>query len=217
MFSHPTKDRRAWRRLTLEEAAALADVSPGRVRKELEEGIVPRRRDGGARLAFGPRDVFYLCFVKHLEGGGALTLTKRARRALHAAITRTPPANDDVELTEPLWRRVGQGWELTSSNGWFDAREPFGEAVKNVRLFVHGKRRIESRPDMLGGEPVFKGTRISVRHVGDLVRKGAPRAELREDFPSLAEDDLIFAALFASLPRPQGRPRKPLRARQMGA
>lgn len=62
--------------------------------------------------------------------------------------------------------------------------------------------RIESRPDVLGGEPVFKGTRISVRHVGKLVKKGVPLAELREDFPSLSEDDLVFAALFASQMQP---------------
>jgi len=204
-------ERRWWRRLTLEELAALADVPPGRVRKELEEDIVPKRREGSARLVFGPRDVFYFCLVKHVEGAGILTLDKQVRRSLHATITRRE-ANDDVELTEPLWRKTKTGWELTAVQGCFDAQRPFAEVVKNVRLFVHGKRRLESRPDVLGGEPVFKGTRIAVRHVGELVKKGVPRSELKEDFPHLNDEDLTFAALFASLPRPPGRPRKALAA-----
>jgi uncharacterized protein (DUF433 family) len=207
-------ERRRWRRLTLEELAALADVSPGRVRKELEENIVPKRREGSAHLVFGPRDVFYFRLVKHVEGDGVLTLNKRVRRALHAAIMHIRPANDNVELTEPLWRKTGLGWELTAVQGWFDARQPFAETMRNVRLFVHGKRRLVSRPDVLGGEPVFKGTRIAARHVGDLVKKGVPHSELKEDFPFLNDEDLTFAALFASLPRPPGRPRKALVVRR---
>jgi uncharacterized protein (DUF433 family) len=212
--SEEHSERRLWRRLTLEELAALADVSPGRVRKELEEDIVPKRRVGRARLVFGPRDVFYFCLVKHVEGEGVLTLDKRVRRSLHAAIARC--ANTNVELNEPLWRKTKMGWELTAVHGWFDARQAFAEAMRKVRLFVHGKRRLESRPDVLGGEPVFKGTRIAVRHVGELVKKGVPRSELKEDFPHLGDEDLTFAALFASLPRPPGRPRKALVARREG-
>ncbi len=33
-------------------------------------------------------------------------------------------------------------------------------------LYQRGVDRIESRHDVLSGEPVFRGTRLSVRHVG---------------------------------------------------
>lgn len=41
---------------------------------------------------------------------------------------------------------------------------------------------LESRPDVLGGEPVLKGTRLSIRYVSDLVAQGATHDELGEDF-----------------------------------
>ncbi|RKH52472.1 DUF433 domain-containing protein [Corallococcus sp. AB049A] len=208
MISGAHLELRPWRRLSVEELATLAEVPSRRVWQELEEGILPGRAKGRTRHSFGPRDVFYFRLVRHLEK--ALTLTQSVRRELHEAIYR-------VHEHPSSWLKTDKGWELTPVQASFDARQPFAESVKKVRLFVHGKRRIESRPDILGGEPVFKGTRIAVRHVGDLLLKGVPRAEVREDFPRLDDEDLTFAALFAQLPRPPGRPRKALVSRRQGA
>jgi uncharacterized protein (DUF433 family) len=213
---HP--EERAWRTLSVEELAALAEVPSRRVREELAQDVLPEREEGSPRHRFGTRDVFYFLMVKHLES--ALTLSRSTRRALHLAIDRhhphTRPANDNLELKEPVWRKTATGWELVAVQGEFDARQPFAEAVRRVRRYVQGKRRLEQRDDVLGGEPVFKGTRIAVRSVGELVKRGIPYAELKEDHPSLSDEDLDFAALFASLPRPPGRPRKALVARREG-
>lgn len=54
--------------------------------------------------------------------------------------------------------------------------------------------RIVQRDDTLGGEPVFEGTRIPVRHVGLLARKGTSLAEILEDYPALREGDVSIAA-----------------------
>ena len=51
--------------------------------------------------------------------------------------------------------------------------------------------------NILGGEPVFRGTRIPVQHVASLFRKGALEQEIVEDFPSLSERDLAYARLFS--------------------
>ncbi|RKH30529.1 DUF433 domain-containing protein [Corallococcus sp. CA041A] len=212
MISGAHLELRPWRRLSVEELAALAEVPSRRIWQELEEGILPGRAKGRSRHCFGPRDVFYFRLVRHLEK--ALTLSPSVRRELHEAIAGV---HDDRESHASPWRKTDTGWEFTSVQASFDARQPFAESVKQVRLFIHGKRRIESRPDVLGGEPVFKGTRIAVRHVGDLLLKGVPRTEVREDFPRLDDEDLAFAVLFAQLPRPQGRPRKALVSRREGA
>lgn len=60
---------------------------------------------------------------------------------------------------------------------------------------------------VLSGEPVFEGTRIAVRFVGDRADR-EPLAELLEDYPTLTEDDVEFARMYAALGRPQGRPRR---------
>jgi uncharacterized protein (DUF433 family) len=216
MISGEHPEQRLWRMLSVEELAALAEVPTRRVREELAQDILPEREKGSSRHRFSTRDVFYFVMVKHLEP--ALTLSRSTRRALHLAIDRhrtfISSAHADVEMKEPVWRKTATGWELVAVQGEFDARLPFAEAVRRVRRYVHGKRRLEQRDDVMGGEPVFKGTRIAVRHVGDLVMKGLPRSEIKADFPSLSDEDLDFALFFASLPRPPGRPRKALLLRR---
>jgi len=82
--------------------------------------------------------------------------------------------------------------------------------AKNLATFRWGRRRVVSSPEVLGGEPVFRGTRIPVQHVASLFRKSVPEQEIVEDFPSLSERDLAYARLFSRLGEKPGRPRKRL-------
>ncbi len=56
--------------------------------------------------------------------------------------------------------------------------------------------RTTSRPDILGGDLVFEGTRIPVRHIGLLAEKGAPVTEILDDYPALSADGIAFARRF---------------------
>ncbi|MCC7365587.1 MAG: DUF433 domain-containing protein [Dehalococcoidia bacterium] len=40
-------------------------------------------------------------------------------------------------------------------------------------------------PEVLGGEPVFSGTRVPIRALFDYIEGGEPLAEFLEDFPSV--------------------------------
>jgi uncharacterized protein (DUF433 family) len=42
-------------------------------------------------------------------------------------------------------------------------------------------------PDILGGIPVFKGTRVPIRNLFDCLKKGYTIREFLEDFPSVTE------------------------------
>lgn len=42
--------------------------------------------------------------------------------------------------------------------------------------------QIETRPDILAGEPVLKGTHMPARHVADMLRQGVTVDEILEDF-----------------------------------
>jgi uncharacterized protein (DUF433 family) len=78
----------------------------------------------------------------------------------------------------------------------------------HLKFAARRKRRIISKPDVLSGEPVFKGTRISVRHVGELARKGVSLSILLEDFPRLSTSDIELARDFVARAKPPGRARK---------
>ncbi len=70
-------------------------------------------------------------------------------------------------------------------------------------------------PEIQGGTAVFRGTRILVRQVADLIAAGASDEELREDYPRLTRRMLAAARLFAAARPRRGRPRAPAWRRGM--
>jgi uncharacterized protein (DUF433 family) len=58
--------------------------------------------------------------------------------------------------------------------------------------------RIIRDPHVVGGEPVLKGTRVTLRTVLASLAEGATTAEILADFPTLAEEDVRAAIAFAA-------------------
>jgi len=53
-------------------------------------------------------------------------------------------------------------------------------------------------PSICGGEPVIKGTRVTIRTVLASLAEGASTADIIADFPSLTEDDIRAVIAFAA-------------------
>ena len=58
--------------------------------------------------------------------------------------------------------------------------------------------RIVRDPQIVGGQPVFKGTRVTLRTVLASLAEGASVAEILADFPTLSEEDVRAAIAFAA-------------------
>jgi uncharacterized protein (DUF433 family) len=159
--------------------------------------VVRASRAGGRRW-FGPRAVVYFSLVNDLP----VVLDKGLRKELFDLLVAQ-------KERAGRWRREPHRIVL---EGEVCVELPIDEIVrrveKRVGAFLRGRGRLESRPETMGGEPVFAGTRIPVRFVGERARKGEPLAELLEDYPALQADDVEFARLYAALGKPPGRPRK---------
>jgi uncharacterized protein (DUF433 family) len=56
---------------------------------------------------------------------------------------------------------------------------------------------IHSDPDILGGKPVFVGTRVPVKALWDYLEGGDSLDEFLEDFPSVSRDQAIAALRMA--------------------
>ena len=188
---------------SLKEAAVLADMSEKAVRHELAREIAtPARRQVGesVRRRFDEADILYLSLIAELP----VSLSVADRRGLYAMIAGRLRAAG-------RWRRAGDRLRLTGAVPVeIDATELRKRLARRLRLYRRGRARLISRPDLVGGEPVFNGTRVPVRHVGLLARKGVPVAEILEDYPALDEEDVAFARLFVELRPDPGRPRRPL-------
>jgi uncharacterized protein (DUF433 family) len=66
------------------------------------------------------------------------------------------------------------------------------EAVMNYH------ERIVRDPRIVGGEPVIKGTRVTLRTVLASLAEGASTAEILADFPTLSTEDVRAAIAFAA-------------------
>jgi uncharacterized protein (DUF433 family) len=79
---------------------------------------------------------------------------------------------------------------------------------------VSGKRQsseslsgiVESDPEIMAGTPVFRGTRIPVYLVADMIEQGTPIKKILGGYPSLTREMVEYAGIYATThPRP-GRP-----------
>lgn len=64
--------------------------------------------------------------------------------------------------------------------------------------------------EIQGGAATFRGTRILVHQIADLIGQGADEAELREDYPRLTSEMIAAAPICARAHPRRGRPRKPI-------
>lgn len=64
-------------------------------------------------------------------------------------------------------------------------------------------------PSVQAGVATFKGTRILVHQIANLISKGATEAELREDYPRLTRAMITAATVYAKAHPRRGRPRNP--------
>jgi len=189
--------------LTPKEVAALSGTTEKAVRNEIASGAVtplatPRGR--AVRRSFDDRAVFYFTLLRRLS----LPVPAEDRHDLYRVLTEDLPACG-------RWTRTARGGLRHADLVTVDTAPVRAELAKRLDLYRRGLARIESRRDVLGGEPVFKGTRLSVRHIGGMTVNGAPAEEIQEDYPNLSEDDIAFAAIYARMKPAPGRPAKPLR------
>ncbi len=188
---------------SLKETAVLAGLSERALRNEVDRGILrPRRIARGHRrdLRLPADAILYLRLVRETP----FSLTRTDRADLYRLLV-------DREERRGSWTAAGNA--LRSGIVTIDAAGPRRWLAERLRVYRRGLGRLVSSPDVLGGEPVFAGTRISIRHIGSLALRGVEIDELLVDFPALTRDDIAFARIYASMKPSPGRPRKRLRFR----
>jgi uncharacterized protein (DUF433 family) len=62
---------------------------------------------------------------------------------------------------------------------------------------VQIREYINIDPEVLGGQPVFKGTRVLIESLFDHLEAGIPLNEFLEDFPGVSREQAIAVIEFA--------------------
>jgi uncharacterized protein (DUF433 family) len=88
-----------------------------------------------------------------------------------------------------------------------DLREPRRELATLLRDLRRARRLVSVDPDVMGGDPVFRGTRIPVHMIAAMLEQGDTEAGLLEGYPRLTPEMIRLAPLYAAAYPLQGRPR----------
>jgi uncharacterized protein (DUF433 family) len=65
---------------------------------------------------------------------------------------------------------------------------------------------VESDPEIMRGAPVYRGTRIPVHAIADMLSQGATVAEILEGYPALTREKAELAPMYVKAFPRRGRP-----------
>ena len=85
---------------------------------------------------------------------------------------------------------------------------PFARrTTERMERLAAAREAVVSDPEILGGIPVLRGTRVPVYDVASSVEDGLPMERILAAYPSIDRERVDLAALYAEANPPRGRPR----------
>src|ERR1700682_5185041 len=190
------------------QASAVANLPLPAVHKLIERRLIrPRRLRTGRSIQrmLSREQVLYL----RLEAEGVRLLPIAARRTIAKQIESSPEI-DTVILTE--------GSALI-----IQVKSVRLELDQHLRRLQRAEKMIISDPEIMRGTPVYRGTRIPVDLIADMLSQGAKPEEILEGYPALDREKIelppFYIQAFPRRGRPASRPwakRKPILSTRHG-
>jgi uncharacterized protein (DUF433 family) len=178
--------------LTTTEAAVAAGVSLPQVNRVIDEKILPDDWYSTSPTRTVRKDAcllisFYFETADWLTASARLQTIRNAVAHGHTWEQWKNYAVDDHFLTvrfDDLWTSV-------------DGR---------LRKLMAAEEMVVEDPEIMGGTPVIRGTRIPVQIVAARFDAGTPMEVILDSFPSLTESQVELASVYAKAVPQRGRP-----------
>lgn len=88
-----------------------------------------------------------------------------------------------------------------------DLQEPRRDLAASLRALRRARSLIVTDPEILGGDPVFRGTRVPVHVVAAMLEQGSTEAEILKAYPRITVEMARLAPAYAQAYPIRGRPR----------
>lgn len=183
------------RTFTPAEAGAVSGLGRKAIDNAIDKRLVPKavkaagRAGRGARHARLIRETDLVWIYVNSRAPGAIP---RAERETAYARLAAAPGAEQLRVSELVYLDVGE------------ARR---QIEAGATALERAKARVVSDPEILSGEPVFKGTRVPIYDVAASLAKGISRERILAAYSVLDEESLDQARLYAEAFPPRGRPR----------
>jgi len=172
------------------EAAVLTRLSLKAVNNAIDKNLVPttiRRTSDSIRL-LNRQALLALTLEQRLASGFVPELRRRVFEAMVASSRKV------ISLEEGLVK--------------IDLREPRRALAASLRTLRRASSLVVSDSEILGGDPVFRGTRMPVHSIATWVDRGSTEKEILEAYPRLTPEMIRLAPAYAQAYPLRGRPRK---------
>jgi uncharacterized protein (DUF433 family) len=88
-----------------------------------------------------------------------------------------------------------------------DLQQPRRDLATSLRELRRARSLVVTDPDTLGGDPVFRGTRVPVHLIAAMLEQGSTEADILKGYPRLTAQMVRLAPVFAQAYPIRGRPR----------
>ena len=176
------------RALSANEAACVTDIPLKQVHRFIDAGLLGDAVNirKGARIV--PATV--LVGLKLAEATAGI-LTLEGRRRLVRRLLDDPEAKTIREDAVSV-----------------DVRPMKREVRRGLANLATAKKMIAIDKEVLGGVPCFKGTRIAVHDIADMLANGGDVSAVLAAYPALNDRQVAAAAIYAKAYPRRGRPRR---------
>lgn len=170
------------------EAAAIIDLPVRFVQKAIDEGPLGAARNRKGR-ALDLEDLVFLYLIGRIDSG-FVRVTAAAKRQLRKKLGESLRAGTDLDLGGCI----------------FQLKSAFRAIRRRLAQLQKAKRKVVSDPEIRGGLPVIKGTRIGVYEIAAMLEQEPNEDEFLKEYPSLKAEDLESARIFSVAYPRRGRP-----------
>jgi uncharacterized protein (DUF433 family) len=182
------------------EAAVVARVTLRDVNRVIDERILPEgffSLDDGRRVAATACTLiaFYFDSAKRLTSEERLFAIREVGSRLRRF--RAPALSSLVE----------EDWTVRDEFLTIDLAPFVRRTKERMDRLASARQLVVSDPEILGGAPIVRGTRVPVYDVAASVEAGLPTKRILAAYPSLDENQVELAAIYAEANPARGRPR----------
>ena len=170
-----------------------------------------------AAISGAPLAVIQKAITKRKIPAQAIGPTKRRRldetALLAFALIETLPP--ELHLTSDAAYRLLRGMPSESRGGGtltigklvkIDTTRALAAARRRLALYDRARKIIVSDPEIMGGMPTIRGTRITAQSILGRLENGDSIESVLDDYPYLDRASVEAAALYAKANPPRGRP-----------
>jgi uncharacterized protein (DUF433 family) len=176
--------------LTPSEAAVVCGVSVRDVHRVIDERILPEDLYSAERARSFKSDA---CVFISFYFRAASRLTSEERQKMIALASKLPQNDGGATAIQDDF--------LTVDLSGF--QKDVADRLNRLRA---AQECVVSDPEILGGAPVVRGTRVPVYHVAASLGAGASIERILAAYPSLKREQVELAALYAEANPQRGRP-----------